>query len=266
MNQARSSVSQSPSRRPRPSRDRGPAPRRRSGSWSRRASRRCRRPGTRSRSAAAAAPSGRTRMMRRMPPGSSRTRAAVSSDSNQPGGFCWNTAMPSSRRCRRTAARNSRRVPGSALIRVLASRTTSKARPSRSAWIGAQTRRQVGAPVEHRGGVVDPGDRVAERGQRAQDPAGAAAELEDRRARRHGRVHDLRLAERRQPRVELDRAPVVGDRAWPGPHVLVHGGRTASPPEAIPGQAQSKSFARTVRCSAVTRPADPPRRRSAARR
>jgi hypothetical protein len=78
-------------------------------------------------------------MIRRMPPGSSRTRPAVAIDSNQPGGLCWNTAMPPSLRCRRTAARNSRRVPGSALTIVLASRTTSKARSSRSDSIGEQT-------------------------------------------------------------------------------------------------------------------------------
>jgi hypothetical protein len=67
---------------------------------------------------------------------------------------------------------------------------------------------------------------VSQRRQRPQDPAGAAAELKDRRARPHGRVHDLCFTELRQQRVELDRAPVVGYRARPGAHLLIHAGGT----------------------------------------
>jgi hypothetical protein len=79
---------------------------------------------------------------------------------------------------------------------------------------------------------------VPERRQRPQDPAGAAAELEDRRARRHGRVHEVCLAERRQQRVELDRAPVARYRARAGARVRIHERGTPPRPLAIPGRCE----------------------------
>ena len=99
---------------------------------------------------------------------------------------------------------------------------------------GRTYRRQIRAAGEHVRGIVDPGHGVPERRQRAQDPARAAAELKDRRAGRHGRVHDARLAEGRQQRVELNRAPVAGDRSGTSARMLIHGKRTQRGPLPIP--------------------------------
>jgi adenylate kinase family enzyme len=59
------------------------------------------------------------------------------------------------------------------------------------------------------------------------DPARAAAQLQDRRARRHGGVHDFRFTERRQERVEIDRAPVGGDVPRAGAPRRVHSSHSA---------------------------------------
>jgi hypothetical protein len=64
---------------------------------------------------------------------------------------------------------------------------------------------------EHRGGLVDSRHAVAERGELARDPPGAGAQLQHG-GRRRQRLRDaVAFAERRQHRVQLDRAAVGRD-------------------------------------------------------
>jgi hypothetical protein len=95
---------------------------------------------------------------------------------------------------------------------------------------------QIGEVGQHRRGLVHAQHRVPEPGEGTQDAAGAAAELQDRGALGHGGVHDLRLAHRRQQRVEVDRAAVRGDLPWPRADVAAHQSPLAVAAEgAVPG-------------------------------
>ena len=70
---------------------------------------------------------------------------------------------------------------------------------------------------EHLRRLVDGDDLVAERDERMGDPPGAAAELKDGCPRAGGGVHDGRLAEIGQLRVEVDGTAVRRDHAGAGP-------------------------------------------------
>jgi len=107
--------------------------------------------------------------------------------------------MPPERRCLRQAARNLPRIEGSSLIRVLASAAASNVRSRYSSSILQQMVGRIRDMGQHRQGIVNSEHLMAQPGQRAQDAAGAAAQLQDRRALRDGGMHDLRLAERRRP-------------------------------------------------------------------
>ncbi|MGB3187010.1 MAG: hypothetical protein WBG36_02330 [Ornithinimicrobium sp.] len=82
---------------------------------------------------------------------------------------------------------------------------------------------------EHLRRTIDADDAVAPFGQQVGNSSRAAAQLQDRGPRSDGTVDDRGFPRRRNARLDLDRAAVVGDRAvapagwWPRRATDAHG-------------------------------------------